>query len=177
MKIRHLLLTIAFLAVAAPSSQAASAVGHISARVLETISVLARTPLIFGYIKPGTSPGTVTITPDNRRIASGNVKLQPGVFERAFFLIRGVPNRSYSIYTPQSLSVRPFELGGPRKPTDTILQARDFTTYSVNARSTAFTGKLDRAGIDRIYLGATLVVPANATPGLYATLVPLTVAY
>ncbi len=180
MKIRLLLLSLILTVLslaAVPASQAASTFGHVSARVLEKISILARTPLLFGHIMPGTAAGTVTVTPDNKRSSTGNVQLSAGGFDRAYFMIRGVPNRSYSIHTPATLSVRPYELGGPRRATDTVLQVRDFRTYSVNTRSNAATGKLDTSGLDQIYLGATLVVPAGATPGVYATLVPLTVSY
>lgn len=178
MNIRLLILMVGWGMLAAMPAHAgtAHATGHASAEVRERLAILARTPLIFGYILPGSSAGTVTVTPLNQRYASGHVQLVPSAYDRATFVVRGNPHRFYSIYAPQTLTVTSTGPLPVRNQTN-ILQARDFTTYSQNLHATGSTGRLDFVGLDWVYMGATLVVPANVAPGLYSARVPLTVAY
>ncbi len=172
------LLICASVLISLPSQAATSVRGTASAQVVDKISVRARTPLIFGYILPGSKAGTVTVSPNNRRSSTGNIKLVPGAYERAMFLIKGTPNRTYSIHTPQTLTVKAIGMGAFfSKGKVKELQAQNFVAYSNTAGTLGSTGRLGHAGFDMVYLGATLIVPDNAAPGLYTSNVPLTVSY
>lgn len=178
--IRHLitlfLVTSFFWATNARAESHVTATA--TAKVVEDIAIVSRQPLDFGFIAPSATGGTVTVSPDNKRSETGGVQASL-TFAPAAFSVRGIAGHSYAIHTPSSLTFFVKKQGEENASGNATgeLAVRDFVTYSATAQTVATTGRLDDAGQDRIYLGATLVVPPNAAPGIYSGEVPLTVSY
>jgi len=176
MKPFYPLIALLMIISAANSAGAASLTSHASAEIMEALIVASRTPLNFGYITPSTSGGTVIITPQNIRSATGGVQVS-GAFSRATFVVQGSANRSYSISTPSSVN---FTVSNPASGSEGLRQqltANQFVTFSTNKGSNGNVGQLGSNGQDTIYLGGTLDVPPDAAPGVYSGLVELTVSY
>lgn len=154
---------------------ATSITADVTAQVVEMLLITNQQPLTFGEITSVNSSGTVVIGTNNLRGVTGGVQLAPGGFNRATFKVQGAAGRAYSIHTPgsqQFVSSRPAASGEVAS-----LTVNNFTTLSVNQGSVGDRGQLNGSGTDTIYLGGTLVVPANAAPGVYSGLVPITVSY
>ncbi len=166
-----------FLAQDAWPNAAAMVAAQATARVVEILSVTGEEPLNFGFVEPSPQDGTVTVSPDNARSVTGGVQATDE-FGRAAFAVRGTPGHSYTIHAPPSVTFSAKEHNSDASESlARELTVTDFITYSVNTGTTAATGKLGQNGEDRIYLGGTLIVPANAAPGVYSGWVPLTVSY
>jgi hypothetical protein len=150
----------------------------VTATVVEDLAITSEEPLNFGFVTPSSQGGTVVISPDNTRSATGGVQTA-AAFNRAAFAVRGTPGHSYAIHAPSSLTFLVKEGNEDKKSKHLIheLTVKDFVTYSVTIGTAAATGKLGQNGQDKIYLGATLVVPSDAAPGIYSGWVPLTVSY
>jgi len=110
--------------------------------------------LIFGSFAAG-SGGTVTVSSNNVRSASGDVFLFPlGQVSAASFTLSGSPNASYTIELPANNFVKLTAPGGEMVVTD-------FTS------SPSITGQLNGAGSQNLTVGATLIVEGNQAPGAY----------
>jgi len=170
--LQAILLVAAFCA---QNASAASVDATVSASVVESLIILNQQPLNFGHITPTAGGGSVVVTTANARNVNGGVQVSGG-FNRASFKVQGAPSRVYSIHTPDSqLFVSSIASADPNLTN--ALTVNRFTVYSVNASSSAGEGQLSGGGQDDVYLGGTLIVPANAVPGVYSGLVPLTVSY
>lgn len=158
------------------TAHAASAVGHVAASVVERLTIANLMPLDFGHITPGVSGGSVTVTPNNTRSVSGSVQVGGEPFHRATFKVEGAPGKSYSIHTPSS-QVFVTSAANSNASLTNSLTVSGFTVYSVGAGTSSGSGTLNGSGQDDVFLGGTIIVPANAVPGVYSGLVPLTVSY
>jgi len=156
-------------------AEAASAVGTVTAQVIQPLTITGRTALDFGTILPGSGGGEVVITTSSQRQVSGAVKMQDGASAAATFNIQGTPDRSYTIETPDTLVFHVTDAYGSVGTTGD-LTVRNFTASSQNSGKSD-RGVLDSTGRDKVSVGATLVVPANVTPGRYSGAVPITVSY
>lgn len=160
----------------ASHAHAASVNGDTSASVMSPLVVTSQQLLNFGYVTPTSIDGTVTVTTQDTRIATGGALVSPGSFSRASFKIQGAPGSVYSIHTPNSQIFSSSEAG--LHPTlVSSLVVNNFITYSVNKSAQSVLGQLSGTGEDNVYLGGMLTVPANAAPGIYSGLVPITVSY
>ena len=156
-------------------AQGASATGQVSAQIVQPLQIVSKTALDFGSILPGSGAGQVIVTPDSKRQATGSVTMEAGGYAAASFVIQGTPGRSYVVNTPDNLT---FEVSNASAPGgQTALQVSDFRTFSRAAGKSGHTGALDNRGQDTLFVGGTLTVPADAAPGRYSGVVPITVEY
>ena len=161
-----------------------TAVGTVTATVIQPIQVRAESELDFGVLLVSTNPGEVVISPTGLRNVLGRVVMAPGSFDAARFDIIGKPLAFYTVNTPTTLI---FENEHNLFAGDVISQitghtrrnllVNNFTTYSQNLRGGNHHGKLDARGKDSLSVGGTLIVPADAAPGRYRGFVPISVAY
>ena len=166
------MLTIAAILAYSPAAMADSVMATASAQIVERLTISSKEPLNFGHLTPVGAGGSVTLNVLNQRSATGGVKMS-GSFGRARFEVQGTPSKSYSIHTPAS---QQFVSSHADVNHVNSLIVHDFTTMSQN-NGAGGTGKLNASGTDSIYLGGTIDVPANAMPGIYSGLVPITVSY
>lgn len=176
MRFSHLSATLVAIIPLSGAAHAASVTAVATATVVENITVANLQPLNFGHITPTAGGGSVTISTNNKRSVAGGVQLGPDAYSRATFKVQGTPGKSYSIHTPSEQTFVSSEASSDPSLTNRLTVNR-FTVYSVNASSSGGDGKLGNGGQDDVYLGGTLVVPANAVPGVYSGLVPITVSY
>jgi len=175
LRISAIVLPLLLVATSVWARSTSSVTATVTANVVEDLTVTSEDPLNFGFIEPSPQGGTVTVSPDNARTATGGIETS-SAFTPATFAVHGNPGHDYTIHTPSSLT---FSVRGAEESESLIreLTVTNFTTYSATARTTAATGRLAQDGRDKIYLGATLIVPAGAAPGVYSGWVPLTVSY
>lgn len=139
-----------------------------SAQVLAPIEVTRLESLKFGTIVAVNSPGEITVSPSGRRSISGDVAVSENTpFHSASFLVKGMPNVSYTINLPDSVVAN-----GPSP-----LEVRDLKSYSENLGSVGTTGKLSASGSDKVSVGGKMIVAENTVPGEYSALFDITVAY
>jgi hypothetical protein len=91
--------------VKAQTGAQASAIA--AANIITPIQILKAADLSFGNIVAGTTAGTVTVSHDGSRTKTDGVTLPaatPGTFTAAKFNISGLPNATYSITLPTSIT-------------------------------------------------------------------------
>lgn len=145
-----------------------SAIGQAEAIIIPPLTVHEEETLQFGQIRSSkTQSGTVVITPQNVRFATGGASLaavnnQNNIFhQRAEFQVDGPTNNAFT-YT---LSANTAEHdNGSSNPN---LQITDPIGFSVNLGLEGLQGELGNDGKDTIYVGATLQVPSKAKNGKY----------
>jgi len=148
---------------------AQSAEASATADIAPLISIEVVTDLNFGNVIASGSSGTVIVTPTGARSRTGGVSFipsMPGTVSAAQFTINGMPNATYSISIPNVNNVRITNLDN---------EYMDIRQLSINIGSQ--TPKLDLDGTQTLYIGATLRVNANQSPGLYTGTTVVTVAY
>lgn len=130
--------------------------------------------LKFGQIRPQYSAGTVTVAPeDNARTASDPdllAAINSGKHQRAKFEIKGPENSLFSI----TLASTKAQHDNGINPS---LDVTDLTSFSKNLVSFDLKGKTDSDGEDKIFVGGTLQVPANAKNGKYEGEVTITINF
>lgn len=159
----------------------ASATGIATATVVSPLAIVELADLDFGTIAAGTgSGGTATLSP----MASGvtwagsagpacsttSACAQP---HAARFAVSGEPERTYVITLPANLAVLPQD----GEPGAVALTVGDFKIDAESQSGSGSRRKLDATGADGFEVGATLIVPAGATPGRYRTSLPIMVTY
>lgn len=141
-----------------------------SATIITPLSItkVGGADLKFGNIVADEDGGTVTVTTEGERSASGLTlpAATLGVFQAAQFTVTGLANSTYSITTPDA-----FTVVGPEGST-----AMGVSTFVTNPTP---TGTLSSEGSQTIKVGATLTVNANQVAGTYTNAADLkiTVAY
>ncbi len=172
------LIALAALGVFFLPAVAGGEEGTIPATVqIRTVLTLTRTEdLNFGQIRSGDEDGTVTVTPLNERFASEGIILRALTnFSRAEFIITGDPDAFYNI-TPV-LDFALHDQGENPIPGETILQVTNLLSYSTTVGAVTLVGQFDPNGVDSVYVGGTLLVPAGAKFGKYGGEVTLTFNY
>ncbi|SDH79040.1 DUF4402 domain-containing protein [Roseospirillum parvum] len=130
---------------------------------LTRIRVRERLPLRFGnVITDPRRPGRVVILPSGERRLEGGATDMGGRYNAAEFAIVGMPGRQFSVLLPEEIELR------GRNGTLTI---RDFTTDSPE------TLRLNRIGLGRIGVGATLHMKPGQSSGHYRGRIPISVQY
>ena len=124
--------------------------------------------LSFGAFAAGTG-GTVTISPQNARTATGDVTLMTGgqftQGSSASFDLTGSPNAAYQITLPADNQVA---LTGSQGGS---MSLSSFTS------SPSGQGQLNASGTQTVYVGATLAVGSNQAPGTYSGSFNVTVVF
>ena len=142
---------------------------------LRPLTTTEGTPLSFGQLKPGQTDGTVVITTSNTRYSTGGVTVSGQNFSRAEFLVSGEPDAVYTI------DIGPLTAFHDMRPDIVIgvtaLEVSDLLSYSATVGSEGTVGRLNQNGVDSVFVGGTLVVPATALAGSYQGRVILTVNY
>ena len=99
---RQLAVVVGFFWLSMLSVHAQSSVtGKMEAEVAIPVSAVETELLNFGKIIPETGGGTIRITSNNERTATGSVKFQDDVYNAGKFVISAVPNSLVSITLPQ----------------------------------------------------------------------------
>jgi hypothetical protein len=158
MKKSILLITAMFamaLSIAVNAQSASStAMATASATIINPLSIMKNSDLVFGNIASGSSWGSVTINTDGSRWANGGVTLiESGNYNSAAsFGITGYPYATYSISLPYSVSIT----NG-----SSWMEVNSFVT------DMGYYNSLDWYGNGYMNVGATLNVNPGQEPGYY----------
>lgn len=151
--------------VKAQVSSTASSIG-IDANVIAPITIgnSGSSEMNFGTITRSSVAGTVILTADGSRTATGGVAiLGSSSFTAAPFAVTGESNASFTITLPTS--------------NVTLTRDGSTETMTVNAFTHNSGLKLSSSGTAEFSVGATLNVNADQVPGLYHGTFSVTIAY
>lgn len=123
--------------------------------IAEAISVTWSADLQFGDIVPGSTSGTVTVSPAGVRTVSGGVTALGGSYGAASFTVSGEPGWSYTVTLPLDATMAS---GSSSMVVDAFTSSLDPDRV----------GTLDAAGNGTFTVGATLHVDAGQAPGTYS---------
>ena len=152
------------LLLATPVALAQSANANASATIITSLSLVNTTPLSFGAIVPGSSAGTVVVSPtDGTRTLSG-VTSGGGSGAAASFTATGTGNQSFTITLPSSINISD-NAGTPH-----TMLVDTFTS------DPSGTGTLS-SGTATFGVGAKLHVAANQTPNAYSGSFTVSIVY
>ena len=127
-----------------------------TANVITPIEISNSGDLNFGNISISpTSAGTVTLTPDNVRSATGGVTLPVavGTFNSASFKVTGISSSTFAITLPPTACI--------------ISNGSNSITVDAFTSTPSGTGALSNVGSQTINVGATLNVSAGQEAGTY----------
>ncbi len=93
------------------------------------------------------------------------VALSTEHWHNAEFEIRGEPGANFSVHMPRGT----IQISAPSPSATSSLPVVALNYYAESA--------IDPGGMTRIWIGGTLQLPANPSPGHYTALFPVTVAY
>lgn len=137
-----------------------------SASVVRTLSITSATELSFGTFSSGATAGTLTITSDGNRTATGGVttvSTSPG--SNAVVSLAGTPATSFSVSLPGSVQLTSASGGA------------SMTIASFTTSLTGLQGSLNSSGTGSFGIGGTLSVGANQAIGVYSGSFPVTLTY
>lgn len=136
---------------------------ELNVAVKQSIAITKVRDLGFGYVIAGTTAGTVIVTANGVRSATGGTALGgPGDMGTATFVVSGEPHENYRINLPNEVNLAN---GNDHMKADT------FTSSPNNE------GRLDVTGHQTLRVGATLHVEAHQAPGFYTKFFHVMVAY
>lgn len=148
----------------------------VEAVIVTQLSFFKVDDLSFGWIAPGTTPGTVTIAPSGGRTATGGVRLVAGLSHQpAAFAGKGSFNQALTLSINatsrtltraggnQTMTMDSFAIGS--SPITTLTTAP--LAFSIGSAS----------GMFQFPVGARLRVKANQMPGIYQGNFTLTLNY
>jgi len=157
---------VAFFELNATNHPTASAQvsGEASAVIVTPLEINKVADLNFGNIAAGTVSGTVMLTTDGVRSGDGGVTLiaAGNEYNAASFEINGAPDATFTIDLSQSVNIY---------SDSDKMEVIDFVSNLGDSAA------LNNEGIANMKVGATLIVEANQTPGLYEGTFDVTVAY
>ena len=164
-------LAVVVLAICgAGSAMAATATASSTTTVVTPIAVSKAADLSFGNIAGGGSAGTVTLSPNGSRAATGGAVTAGGTATAAQFNVTGQSGLTYAIdFSGTSATLT----SGANTMTFTAISD---TTASAITSGTATTGTLT-GGAQTIYVGGTLAVGANQVAGTYSGTINVAVNY
>ncbi len=167
------MLALAPQTAMAQAGTSASATAQAGATVVVPLVVTAEEEIDFGAIASGSISGTVIVTVDDKRSATGGASLLGGAdFHRAEFKVVGPPNASYKITLPSTLTAEHDSSSpGPN------LNVVNLVSFSTEANAVTDTGVIGPGGSDMVYVGGTIEIPAGAKNGKYEADVVLTVEF
>ncbi len=143
---------------------AAVSTATITANIVKPVSLNAQSGLKFADVTSKNSAGTVILSPNGSRVATGGVDIKSGESsEPATFKVQGEPNAAYTINLPNS----------------TVLTTPSGGTMVVNKFTSlpAISGLIDANGQQILTVGATLNVGSNQAYGSYAGTMVVTIQY
>lgn len=138
-----------------------SAPGRALASVVEPIRVVSESELSFGRIEKG-QDGSFAVLP--------NESNQPDGRYPAKFRIIGSANRGYQFFVQSQVQAI-----GDR--TGETVAVTDFTVTSENSGATDWSGELDSAGRDTVFLGGTMKPSSDTPEDWYRADVTIQVSY
>lgn len=135
-----------------------------AATVIRAIGITPDRSLDFGVIVTGNTESMFSVGPDSAvHLLSGNLN-HLGEQQSAKFVVTGEISRSFSISLPSSAL--------------TIVSGNnDSMTVQNWTSSPSGSGRIGSGGTQDIFIGATLAVGANQSPGLYSGIFSVTVLY
>lgn len=158
-------LAAVMLALPARAQQSSSATSGAAATVLAPFEIALISDLGFGSLRVRDTAGTVVITFEGARSATGGVQLRGGAdFHAGEFLVTGVEGTPYRIGLPSNPTAGR-DLSAP-EPGVTLLEVTDLDPFSANV-GPGLDGLIGQDGTDTILLGGTLQVPLTAKQGNY----------
>ena len=134
-----------------------------SATIFEPIAISKTVDMNFGNLAVNATPGTIVLTPESGRTATGGVTFLPantGTITAASFTVTGLADATYSITLPAT-------------PTIISKAGNDMTVDTWTSTPTP-TGTLT-GGSETLNVGATLNVPASSPAGIYTSATPFNV--
>lgn len=163
-------LAVMALAIAGAGSAIAANVSATStSTVVAPIKITKAEDLSFGSFAGGSTPGTVTVSPNGARAAGGGTRLMGGTVTAAKFDVEGAAGAGYSITLDASAQLT--------SGSDTMA----FTTVSDLVGGAITSGNVSTGvlagGAQSIYVGGVLTVGAEQAPGTYTGTVSATVEY
>jgi Domain of unknown function (DUF4402) len=172
MKNSAIIVAFIVVLVAFPVLKAESQItitAQVFAEVIPALTATETSQLNFGRFSPETQGGTVMVTPDGARTATGTVELSGGTHNPASFYVTGEGSATFSIILP----------AGPAILTNTgSSKTMQVSNWVSNPPQGIGAGLLTR-GSQEIKIGASLIVgPLEANPvGLYSGTYAITFGY
>lgn len=97
-----LLVMTAIAVITIPLVAQTSVTGNIRTEIVNPITIEETEQLNFGKIVSRTAGGTVQVSPENNRVASGNVSLTSDPYNAGSFVLTGSPNMLINMVLPQN---------------------------------------------------------------------------
>lgn len=158
-------------ALGGAAAAANNATATATATVVAPIAISKATDLVFGSFYPGASAGTVSVNTNGTRTVGGGVTAGTGATPTAAkFDVVGAASATYTIAYDSGVT-----LTGAGSPM-ALTQVSDLTAAG-GASGLVATGTLGAGGTQSIYIGGSLAVGANQTPGAYTANITATVNY
>ena len=160
-------LVIAMFLISGTAFAQVTASATASATILTPIAISKTVDMNFGNLAVNATAGTIVLTPESARTATGGVTFLPtnaGTITAASFTVTGLADATYSITLPATATT--ISNGG-----------NDMTVDTWTSNPTP-TGTLT-GGSQVLNVGATLNVPASSAAGVYTSATPfdITVNY
>jgi len=142
---------------------------QVFAEVIPALTATETSQLNFGRFSPETQGGSILVTPDGTRTATGTVELSGGTHNPASFYVTGEGGATFSIILP----------AGPAILTNAGLSKTMQVSNWVSNPMPGIGAGLLTKGSQEIKIGATLVVgPLEDNPvGLYSGTYAITFGY
>jgi len=164
--IKHLVSFIyKFLILICISGQvfAVTVTAPVNVEIVRFLTLLNTSGLEFGKISASGAAGTVVITYDGNRYATGGAAVDPADrFNPATFLIQGRPNESFTVQLPDKIEL--YDQNGNK----IVIE---------NFKTNAETGNLGASGDMEITVGGKLNLDPNQPSGSYTGTLVLEVHY
>ena len=159
---KHLLLSLAMLALSAATFAQASETATATATIVTPIAIANVSDMDFGNVASSGTAGTVELTPAGARSTTGGVTLPAttGTVSAATFTVTGEDGFSYVITLPAVAT--------------TITYGGNTMTVNTWTSNPSGTGTLT-GGTSTLTVGATLNVGINQPAGTYVSGTPFTV--
>jgi len=154
MKGKIFILIISTLLLTINTLCQSTAIGRISAEIIEPIIITKNTDMDFGAIESNINGGDIELTPQGIRNTTESIKLSDKrTVSNASFKIMGQPKYNYSITLPNNANLN---------NNSNQLIVDSFTSYPSG------TGTIDDNGNGTINIGATLHMNPNQSVGIYS---------
>lgn len=160
-----------------------TATSSVDATVNADLSVVNQAPLAFQSFTPGTSGGTVVISPAGSRTKTGTVTLGiSGTPTAAKFFITGAAGNTISVTVPHAVDGLDANAKTLTNGTGGTMKLHSFTTDFSSTPTNAlglstYTETIGADGTKTFHVGGTLDVGASQVTGTYQTTFDVTVAY
>lgn len=155
------------------ATSTATATASASARVISPLQARILQPLRFGRVHPGDDGGVISINPKSniRQFKGTTYPIRGPRGHRAAFSVKGEKLRAYAIALPSKIYIN------MKSRTGEPMLVKNFQAYTRNKKEMGTLGTLNRAGKDKFYVGADLILTSSALPGLYTANIDVLVTY